>query len=258
MSKMIHVLAWSLLVVPSAATAGQGPGVVLEALLAQDQTDRIVDWFKEHPDEALSFIDGYLEGALKLIEEGRPSEQARASFDKGVRFAALADRAFKETIFSQYASAFAGWDSKQQRQFREGQAKYKAGRAAEKEDEHTRALSAYHESLQLAEPLKDWWGQAMAWGGVGRTQLDMKDYAAAEVALGKAAEINGRLRLRDSQIEALIGLAEAQFRMDRRESAISTYRSAKHLLKSDDPQTLRDSLEQLSKLLKAETDPATP
>lgn len=182
----------------------------LERMLADGDTPWIGQVFRRHPDSVLSFIDHYLEGGLKIIEDGGDADRAAESFRTGLKFAKVADEALQEMIFSEYAAAFGSWSRAEQKRFREGQAAYHAGRKAS--DDPAAALAHFQRSLALAEPLGDLWGTAMAYGGIARSRMALGEYEEAKTAAMKAAELNGRLRLRLAHIRARLvcGTAHAK------------------------------------------------
>jgi len=215
----------------------------LERLLADGKESALVDWFRQNADQTLPFIDSYLEGGLKDIERGGDSASAQASFDRAVKFAAAADRAFDETIFSEYAKSFSGWDAEQRKRFRHGQRKFREARTV---NDPKTIEKLQRESLEFARPLGDWWGTAMALGGLGEAQLVTKQYAAARDSLTEAARINGRLRLRQDQLIALLGAAAAELELSNPDAALELLATAEKLVKPDDPAELTAKLRQTS------------
>lgn len=214
----------------------------LETWLSEGADERIIAWFKENPDDALPFIDQYLEGGLKMIEQDEPAEKARASFDRGVKFAALADKAFDETIFSDYARSFAGWNEQQQKDFRAGQRTFREGSAKHKAGESVEALKLFRESVGFSKPLNDWWGMAMAYGGLGEAKLAIGQSDDAIQNLQRSAEIHQRLRLRLGHAAAMISLARAQTAAKKPADALETLERTQKVLKADDPAPLHEKL----------------
>jgi len=183
----------------------------MEKWLADGDDELIVQTFRRHPDDVLGFIDEYMEGGLKMIEEGKTEHEAMASFRIGVKFGKLADKAFGETIFTEYTASFASWSPAERKRFREGQKEYRAGKAAMTEP--AKALEHFEKSLKLAEPLGDHWGTAMALAGVADAKLQLKKAAEVENsdsfsdalwAADRAIKLNEQLRLRQAQIEAAL------------------------------------------------------
>ena len=92
---------------------------------------------------------------------------------------------------------------------------------------------------QLAEQLLDHWGTAMAYGGIARSQLALGDYDKANAAALKAIQFNARLRLRRSEISALMTCGEARQKLNLPDAGVGHYRKAWELLTEDDPKELR-------------------
>lgn len=182
----------------------------IERMLADGDTDWIVQVFRRHADTVLPFVDHYLEGGLKMIEEGGDPANTADSFRRGLELAKLADKAFQEVIFTEYAASFGSWNAAEQKRFRQGQAEFRRGRKAT--DDPNVALAHFEKSLSLAEPLGDHWGSAMAYMGIAQTKMSMGAHEDAKKAGMKAAELNGRLRLRNQHIRArlLCGLVNAE------------------------------------------------
>ncbi len=179
----------------------------LEKMLTPDSDGMVVAVFKRHPGQTLPFIDRYLEGGLAMIEKAGPSAQADslASFHTGIKFAALADRAFGGTTFSDYANAFASWSPSEQKSFRDGQRLFKAGMKAAADDP-AKAKLLLQQSLARAEALGDLWGKAMALGGLAEVCLKSGDAASLGTAAGNsqyAADLYGELRLNEDRVQAL-------------------------------------------------------
>lgn len=208
----------------------------MEAVLARGDDATLREAFRREPGHTLPFVDQYLEGALKMTEKDGPTAASRAleSYRTGMRFAKLADETFAETIFSEYARSFAGWSSADQKKFREGQRLFKAGMAAGKE-KPAEGLKVLRESLQRAEELGDWWGQAMAHGGIAETALAAGGDEHLELALeaaGRAVQLNTRLRLLEDVVAAHLVRASV---LERREpqSALGPLREAWTIARSD-------------------------
>lgn len=179
----------------------------LETWLAAGDHSLIVQVFRRHSDGVLPFIDDYLEGGLKMIEEGKPEHEALSSFRTGVRFARLADEALGGTAFADYASSFASWSPTERKRFREGQAEFRTGRAENSDAE--KALAHYTKSLKLAEPLGDAWGTAMALGGIAESLVKLGRRAEALEYAWRAASLNEWLHLRKAQIAATLTALDA-------------------------------------------------
>ena len=175
-------------------------------MLDAGDTGMIVQVFRRHPGQTLPFIDSFLESGLAMIEQGKDPAEALNSFRTGIRFAALADEAFGGTTFADYANSFASWSPTEQKSFREGQREYKAGVKAEDPKE---ALVHLRQSLALARPLGDAWGQAMAQQAMAEKLLALGDHEAAVAAASAAAELNSGLKLQSDAAESWLLAASA-------------------------------------------------
>jgi hypothetical protein len=186
----------------------------LEKMLADGDTGMIIAVFKRHPGRTLPFIDGYLEGGLAMIEKADPAAndaaaaQAAASFRTGIQFAKLADEAFQDTSFSDYANAFASWSPSEQKVFRQGQRLFREGMKAAKDDPAApqKALTLFRESLKLADSLGDTWGRAMAQAAIAEHALKVgseEENRNAHVAAFWAIDLYGKLKLQDDYVQAL-------------------------------------------------------
>lgn len=165
----------------------------MEAMLKNGDDMWIVQTFSRHPSEVLGFVDQYLEGGLKTIEDGGDVEKARESFRTGWKFALHADKAFGDEMFSKYAAAFGSWSPQEQKDFREGQSKYKEAR---KTEDPQAAFELFQEARTLAAQLGDAWGAAMYQLGVAESLYKLGQFDQAANAGKQAVEIHGRLRLR--------------------------------------------------------------
>ena len=180
----------------------------------------IVKLWKEHPTEALGTIDAYLEGSLKLLEDNRDaapdvilSMEARA-----LRGAAAADEAFGTAIFADYAAAFGSWNADEQGRFRRGQALFGEASKALRSKNFDIGLSKATESLELARPLGDWWGTAMALCAMGRAHAGLGQPLKALECASQARLINHDLRLSSDEytcLEVMTRAAEASGRNER-------------------------------------------
>ncbi len=240
-----------LAVVVSAAVAAPPEDVFqrprMEAMLDAGDTDMIVQTFRRYPDQTLPFIDSYFEGGLKMIEEGGSLNDANASYRIGVQFAKLADEAFRESIFLEYGASFGSWSPIEQTMFREGQSEYRTGRQAMADP--AQALKHFERSAALADQLLDSWGSAMAYGGMARAHLALGDYEAANKAALRSIQLNSRLRLRRSEVAALLACGEARGKLGLPDAGVGHYRKAWELLTDEDPVELRR--ETLTNLLAA-------
>ncbi|MCA9285557.1 MAG: hypothetical protein KDA22_10095, partial [Phycisphaerales bacterium] len=214
-----------------------GPGAVddamtaerLERMLAAGDKSMVVQTFRRHPTEVLPFIDGYLEGGLAMIEQGKDADEAMASFRRGIAFAELADTAFSEAIFVEYSAGFASWSPTEQRLFREGQKAYRDGRQA---TDPAVAVPLLQRSYDLAEQLGDSWGMAMASErlAAGLAALGRSEEAGKVVA--KAIELNSRLQLRDQHVRSLVLCGDIRRDMKTPDGGVGHYRLAWQLLPS--------------------------
>ncbi len=209
----------------------------LEKMLADGDTDWIVETMRRHPDNVLSFVDSYLEGGLKMIEDGKSESDARDSFRKGLEFAKLADRAFNEMIFSQYAASFGSWSPSEQKQFRQGQAEFGAGRKIK--DDPAASLLHYQKSLELSKPLNDSWGMAMAYFSIAKSEFDLGNHDKSREAAMKSSELNGRLRLRISHIRSRLMCGQIYARTNAPASGRGHLRIAWEQIKPTDDPKLR-------------------
>ena len=238
MTHVLLLLALPLLAAPAQDQDADAARKKLEGHLAASEADDVVRWFRDNADDTLPFIDYYFEGGLAIVEAGGEAARAKEMFDTGRRFAALADRAFDETIFSKYCEAFAGWSREQQQRFRRGQQKFGESRKALKENDAEAAIKAAQESVELARPLGDAWGVAMATSSLGSALEKAGRHEDACKALRESVELNARLRLRGAEISARLALAEAQGAGGDRAAAVATLRAAHEKLKKSDPQAL--------------------
>ncbi len=212
----------------------------LEKMLADGDTAWIAQVFRRYPDGVLGFVDHYLEGGLKMIEEGGPSEAATQSFRTGLEFAKLANEAFNEVIFVDYAAGFGSWSPDEQKRFRQGQAAFGDGRKVK--NNPAEALAHYEKSLSFAEPLGDHWGMAMAYAQIAECHMQTGDFAAAKAAGMKAAELNGRLRLRMSHIKARLICGKAHEKLGKPSAGRGHLRTAWESLRDSDGDALREEV----------------
>jgi tetratricopeptide (TPR) repeat protein len=193
-------------------------------MLGADDTGLIVQTFRRHPSQTLPFIDAYFEGGLADIEKGGAYEDALKKFRIGVKFAKLADEAFHETVFSEYANSFASWSPTEQKRFREGQRLFReAVKQADKPDE---AIPMLRQSLKLAESLGDTWGQAMAQSAIAEIGLKAGRHDEAHLAAVKAIELNARLKLQEDFLQALMVCAEVRQAMGTPDAGVGHLRQA--------------------------------
>jgi hypothetical protein len=178
----------------------------LEKMLADGDDGMIVQVFKRHQAKTLPFIDRYLEGGLAMIEKGGDAAAAQASFRTGIKFAKLADEAFRDNVLTEYANAFASWSPMEQKAFREGQKEFKLGMdaAGAQTPDLIKALEHFKRSLALADSLGDTWGEAMAHSAIAETDLKLGRHEEGRVAAVAAIETNYKLRLQEDLIQSLL------------------------------------------------------
>jgi hypothetical protein len=143
---------------------------------------------------------------------------------KGLKLAALADKALGDTRFSNYVTNFYSWDADQRKSFREGQDLYRKGAQlfaeAKTPQEAQYAMTSLQQSLDHSRPLSDTWGQSMTLSLMGRVQKanGMTDVAAGTMA--QARELGREIRDLSSVWDALavqyeIAVARQQYQAAR-------------------------------------------
>ncbi|MCK6448843.1 MAG: tetratricopeptide repeat protein [Planctomycetes bacterium] len=183
-------------------------------LAKQKDVAATVELWKANPGAALGTIDEYLEGSLAAVEqaalEKKPVDAAAIdNMHATAIFGALAaDQAFGTTIFADYASAFSGFDAKQQKAFRRGQAAHGEARKALKAGKHADALKLATECRDLAQPLGDWWGTAMGLGAMGAAYAGLGKQAEALDVHAQAAQIYHDLRLFGNEYQETAAVAK--------------------------------------------------
>lgn len=197
-----------------------------EALDAKGDRAGIVALWKENPSRILSIIDSYLEGGLKILEGDAPDrKKVDAMYARAIRGALAADEATGRSIFSDYASSFAGWNAEQQKQFRAGQKAFGAHRTALREGKVAEALRLARECEKHARPLGDWWGTAMGLSGIGNCLERMGQPEQALTAHQDARLIYQNLGLR-SELGNLTAMARLLVELDRKPRARVTIEKA--------------------------------
>jgi len=209
----------------------------LERMLEAGDEVMIIQTFRRHSEKVLPFIDEYLEGGLKMIEEGKPEEEALKSFRRGIAFAELADKAMRESVFSEYAGNFASWSPKERERFRAGQKAYRQARA--KVEDPAEALTLYEKSMALADSLGDHWGRAMAIRGIADSLLALDRHEEAYKVASQAVDLHTRLRLRIGRIQAVLTSAVAYQKLGLGPRSHAQTASAMALLTEDDDPALR-------------------
>lgn len=243
---MIAHLLQTLVVIAAAQTAGEDSlnPERLEAMLAQRDNSMVRAVFRRHEDQVLDFIDGYLEGGLKTIEDGQGSAeavaQATAKFRTAIKFARLADQALMGSEFANYAASFASWSPTEQKQFREGQAAYKAGRQAK--DDPAKAAAEYRRAIAIAERLGDGYGAALSYGALAAAELQLGHHEAVAEAARTASDLNAKLKRRQANIRVLLIWGDSMAAQGARDGGLNRYNHAWTLLKPEDPVDLRSSV----------------
>ena len=197
--------------VSNGAAWGQQVKTKFEQLAAQEKAQpEMVQLWQKHPFQTLSTIDSYLEGSLKLVESSETPDQAaiKQMHTTAIRGAAAADRAFGTIIFSEYTSAFAGWNGAQQKQFRAGQKAFRDAQAALKTGQFETALSAGQSCVDKATPLGDWWGMAMGYSAVGQANKALGKNEASLTAYTQSRSINHQLRLGRAELASTLAMVE--------------------------------------------------
>ncbi|HUR27361.1 MAG TPA: hypothetical protein VM509_04190 [Planctomycetota bacterium] len=198
-----------------------------EALDDQHDEAALVQLWKDHPGETLGTIDSYLEGSLKKLERDpkvAPAELA-AMRARAVRGAKAADIAFGTAIFSDYAAAFASWKPEEQKRFRAGQSLFREALQALKKNDARACVDKARASLELALPLGDWWGSAMAWNAMARGEAASNEPAKALEHALQARLVDHDLRLLDSEADDLALAAAAASALDAHGRALSLARA---------------------------------
>ena len=211
----------------------------LETMLENGDDRWIIQTFRRHPSETLPFVDQYLEGGLKIIEDGGSADKARESMRTGLKFAELADQAFNEEIYGNYAAAFGSWSPEEQKDFRKGQANY---REARKMDDPAAAIEKLEESFALANTLQDAWGVAMYQTAIAQNLLKQGKHDEAAQVAKQAVNLNGRLRLRSGFVRANVIVGKALTETGPYKEANDHLAAAWNTLVDDDPMTLRDEV----------------
>lgn len=181
----------------------------------------IVQLWKSHPGEALGVIDSYLEGSLALVERDKSADPAQvvALEARARRGALAADEAFGTAIFSDYAASFAGWDAKEQARFRQGQSTFREASRNLRGGDAKLALEQARASLELARPLGDWWGSAMALCAMAKAHASLGQHLEALDHAAQARLIDHDLRLFDAELADLTVMARAAIELRRGDRA---------------------------------------
>lgn len=189
-----------------------------------DKHDRagVVALWKAHPYETLGVIDTYLEGSLAKLEHAPNTDPAelRKMRDRGIRGASAADEAFGSAIFTDYATSFAGWNSEQQKSFREGQKAFGLARKAARANDFETSLREAERCVALARPLGDWWGTAMGLSASGQAHARLGHAELALEALSQSRLLNHELGLAGSEYSDLLQMAQLCTSLGRRDRAL--------------------------------------
>lgn len=225
----------------------------LEQFLVDGDDAFVIQTFRRFPGAVLPFIDDYFEGGLGMIEKAakdpaatdtsraNAATDAMSSFRTGLQFAELANQAFGEVIFTEYAAAFGSWSPQEQRRFRDGQAAYKAGRAAAKSSPEA-ALTEYRKGLALAEPLGDHWGVAMCQLAIADAAKTLGRPQEGHDAAVKAIELFGRLQLKPSYVRALTTCAALRQALKMPDMGTGQLRMALQAMPADAPAAERQAI----------------
>jgi plasmid maintenance system antidote protein VapI len=189
------------------------PGPMLyDALYDAELEVRLATVFRENAWSLLSYIDGYCEAWLAMVERGDlETESGRARVEevkaKGRRLALMADTAIGTSRFGLYVETFYAWNDGQQQLLREGQALYRDAiqqmRSAPSVQAAQTALTPLHQALSRARQISDTWGQAMALAAIGNLQASGGMLPEAHATLGEALRLGREIRDLDSVWDAL-------------------------------------------------------
>lgn len=199
--KTIRLAILSLALAAPSFAQDSGPpplDALFEGAIGRKDDAAIEGAFRERPFEVILLVDGYLEAWLSNVE-GKAEGEAKVAdpktlLDKALDSAARADKALGGDGYTKYAKAWAGWTPEQQKQFRQGQAEYGAGRAAQKDKKLAEAKKHYENSLGLAAPLGDLWGEAQAHQSLGDVAMGEDRVDAAIEHFTKAKTIYASIR----------------------------------------------------------------
>lgn len=196
---------------------------LLDALWENGASPALTDALRDQAWSLLGYIDSNCEGWLALVESGAmETEEGRAKaealVEKGKSLARLTDAALRDSRFTQYVDTFTSWDAEQQKRFREGQAKYGEARrmlsSATTPGETLRALTPLQQSLDLARPLGDTWGQSMALTLMGKIHMANESWEDARRTMRQAIEAGRSIRDLDSVWGGLNAIFEASMALD--------------------------------------------
>jgi len=214
---------YALLAASAAPTAREDLRLRFEALDDERNFAGVVQLWKEHPSQTLGVIDSYLEGSLARLERD-PSVDPKSLASlhaRARRGAVAADQAFATCVFVEYAVAFAAWSADEQKQFRQGQALFRAASKSLSAGALQAGLGEARQSLELARPLGDWWGSAMALNAMARAEVALGEYAHSLEHAAEARRIDHELRLLDAEYDDLFLAASAADGWERHPRALA-------------------------------------
>ncbi len=221
---------------PMAAVFAQGnqnPSVQaeFEMLDTKKDQDGIIALWQKHPMETAFVIDTYLEGGLALFEQSgaEKKEEIGAMYDRGLRGALAADKAFGRKIFSDYASSFIGWDNDEKKQFRFGQKSYNEAKDALQKGAYTDAFTLANDSINAARPLGDWWGVAVAQTVSGEAQEGLDNFSGALVSFSEARLLFQNFGMMEDLLRSEMGMARSLVKLKRFPRALVTIESAQSI-----------------------------
>lgn len=229
----------------------------LSRMLDAGDKAMIIQTFRRYPAAVLPFIDDDLEGGLAVLEEAakdptlhaRPLVAAKHRWDRAIKFAELANQAFGEIIFEEYAGAFASWTPTEQKRFRAGQASFRQGRELAKSDAEA-ALPHLRRSLVIADGLGDHWGVAMSQLAIAEACEKLGRTKEGHDAAVKAIELFGRLQLKPSYVKALTTCARLRQQMEVPDMGSGQLRMALQALPPEAPTAQRQAIvDELAALL---------
>lgn len=215
----ILVLAAVPSLAPAPVVAADPKEVRKQFVALADKQDRaaLVELWKANKGLMLSTIDRDLEASLSEIEKGaKPdSDKVKALHARALFGAQCAAEASGHPILLDYTSSFIGWNSAQQKSFREGQKAFgAAGQALQKKDAQT-ALTKGQECYDKAIALGDWWGSAMGLDAMGNAHAALGNVDAALTALSQARLINHDLGLFGDELGNLSLMADLCVKSER-------------------------------------------
>jgi hypothetical protein len=182
----------------------------------KDDAGLLALW-KANPGAVLPTIDSDLEGSLKLREKSAaPDAKAIADLHARALWAAqIAFEASGDPLILDYASAFVGWNDAQRKQFRAGQAAFRAAMNALKPGDAKTTLASGQQCLDLAAPLGDWWGTAMGYDAIAAGHKALGDYEKALEAASRARAIYHSLALEADEYQAATQMSDLCMRLKR-------------------------------------------